>query len=330
MKEIYELSSGVEYHMRELEKVIPALRDVKESLDQLKRSREGEFLWQIHLLKEEVGDLKNHLRRYGLQEADKYETELKALKGEIESSRWPSAVEPGTICDTEEKLQSRADGILNLVIGEELKDKTFLDFGCGRGHVVAAAKEKGAQAIGYDISPCELPEGLFSEDFDKIREHGPYEIVLLHDVLDHIEKVDPITALQQVRAVTNHNSRIYVRNHPWCSSHGGHVYEHINKSFIHLVLDDVELTRLCGCQADYNIKVTQPFETYRHWFSSVGFEIKSEIPIRKPVEAFFLDPSHVHKRLSEKWEDTTEMIKDMEIEFIEYVLGNPNISPDII
>lgn len=332
IKEIYELSAGVEYHLQQLEKVLPMLREVKESLELLKRSREGEFLWQLHLLKEEVQDLKTHLRRYGLQEASKYENELKALKEELTSDRWPAAVEEEMVCLTEEQIRLRAEGILNIVVGEDLANRTFLDFGCGSGHVAALAQERGATVVGYDIdrSRWKLESPILTDDFEEVRKRGSYEIILLHDVLDHIQGVDPITALQQIRSVMNRESRIYVRNHPWCSRHGGHVYEDINKAFVHLVFDDVELTRVCGCQATHNVKVSRPLDTYRHWFSAANLEIKSEIAIRREVEKFFLEPTHAAQRLKQKWEDSAQMVKDLEIEFVEYMLQAPEGHPEVM
>jgi len=331
IKEIHELSAGVEYHLKQLENVMPLLREVKESLELLKRSREGEFLWQLHLLKREVQELKAHLRRYGLQEASKYEGELAALRDELGSDRWPSAVDQDMICSTEEQFQERAKGILDIVVGEDLDNRTFLDFGCGAGHVAMLAQERGATTVGYDIEkkwPSDLP--LFTCDFETVRKHGIFEIILLHDVLDHIEVVDPVTALQQVRTVMNRESRVYIRTHPWCSRHGGHVYEDLNKAFLHLVFDDVELTRICGSQAMHNVKVSRPLDTYRYWFKTAGLEIRSEIPIRKEVEPFFLEPSYANQRLRQKWDDPLQMVQDLEIEFVEYMLQIPEIPPATI
>lgn len=332
IKEIYELSAGVEYHLKQLESFVPALREVKQSLDVLKQSREGEFLWQIHLLKQEVEGLKNHLRRYGLQEASKYETELKAIREELESDRWPIAVVPEMICASEEQLQERAESILNVVVAESLDRRTFLDFGCGTGHVAMRAKELGANVVGYDIdlSKCRFKDSIFTSNFEEVRKKGRFEIILLYDVLDHIEQIDPISALHQIRTLMDHESRVYIRNHPWTSRHGGHVYEEINKAFAHLVFDDVELTRLCGSQASYNIKVSRPLDTYRHWFKTAALEIKSEIPIRHDVEPFFLEQTYASQRLKQKWDDVTTMVQDLEIEFVEYVVQCSSTCPEVM
>jgi 2-polyprenyl-3-methyl-5-hydroxy-6-metoxy-1,4-benzoquinol methylase len=326
LKEIHELSAGIEYHLKSLEDYTEQLKEVKLSLDHLKDSRTGEMMWEIKKLRVEIDELKGHLKRYGLQEASEYEISLKLLKEQLDSEIWPPAVEGDAICETDEQLFSRAEGILDLVVSENLQGRKFLDFGCGEGHVVSLAHQRGAQAVGYDLdlSKCKFEEPLFNQDFEIIRQHGHYDVILLHDVLDHIQGVDPLMALQQVKSVLAPNGRVYIRNHPWSARHGGHLYNQVNKAFLHLIFDDVELTRICGCQAEHNIKVNRPFDTYRFWFQEVGLDIKSEIAVRREVEQFFIQPSQVQQRLAEKWEDPMEMIKDMEIEFIEYILEDTN------
>jgi 2-polyprenyl-3-methyl-5-hydroxy-6-metoxy-1,4-benzoquinol methylase len=322
VKEIYELSSGVEYHLKQLEDFVPALREVKASLDEIRHSQEGKYQWEVTLLRREIEEIKTQLKRYGLPEASKYERELKELQEALSSDNWPPAVDPSAIVDTDDQATERAEVILDIVVGEQLADRKFLDFGCGKGHVAVAAHKRKAQAVGYDIDlQCTLEGPIFTNDFETTHQNGPYEIILLHDVLDHIKVVDPITAMQQVRAMLTDNGKVYVRNHPWCARHGGHLYQKLNKAFAHLVFDEVELVRIGGYESEHNIKVTRPLETYRHWFQESGFEIASEIPIKKEVEPIFLQSSFLNYRIAEKWQDRpTEMSNDMEIEFVEYIL----------
>lgn len=322
MKEIYELSSGIEYHLKQLEDVLPALREVKSSLDEIRHSQEGKYQWEVTLLRRDIDDLKTQLKRYGLPEASKYESELKELKAFLSSDEWPPAVEPSAIVDTKEKAIDRAKVILDLVVGEQLEGRNFLDFGCGDGDVAVVAHTRGAISVGYDINTeFKLDGPLFTNDFEVARKNGPYDIILLHDVLDHIQSIDPITAMQQVRSMLKNSGRVYVRNHPWCARHGGHLYQKINKAFVHLVFDEIELVRIGGYESEHNVKVTRPMETYRNWFQESGFDIISEIPIKTPVEESLLKPSFANQRLEEKWKDRpTEMRGDMEIEFVEYIL----------
>ena len=121
------------------------------------------------------------------------------------------------------------------MINEDLNDKSFLDFGCGEGHVVfQAAKNNVKKSVGYDPHsslPASEGECCFFNDFEKAREEGPFDIVLMYDVLDHLKGFEEgmdCTAisnrmsevLSQVKLLTHENSKIYLRCHPWCSRHG--------------------------------------------------------------------------------------------------------------
>jgi hypothetical protein len=153
-----------------------------------------------------------------------------------------------------------------------------------------------------------------------VAKHAPYDVILVHDVLDHITVIDPITALKQIRSVLHQSGKVYVRTHPWSSRHGGHLYKQINKAFLHLILDDVELTRVGGWTCEHNIRVIRPLPTYQHWFHQAGFQIKSEMPVRRKVEDLFLQPSHIHSRLVDLWGKEEEVEPNLEIELVEYIL----------
>jgi len=322
INKIHELSSGIEYHLTRLEEFTELMKEVKASLDKIQKSQENNYLWELQLMKQEFVDVKKQLKKYGLPEASQYEKQFEQFKDVIYSTDWPEAINPEAICITEDTVQQRADAILDLVVGEHLKDRRFLDYGCGEGHVAMTAKQREAEvAIGYDIdlTNCKHPNAA-TNDFELVKKHAPYDIILLHDVLDHIANIDPIAALNQVKSVLDKDGRVYIRNHPWSSRHGGHLYDKINKAFLHLVLDEVELTRIGGFSCQYNIGVVRPLETYQHWFEQSGFIVKSETPITHTVEDFFLTPSYIHTKLVEHWGDEAEMARHMEIEFVEYIL----------
>ena len=322
LNKIHELSSGVEYHLTRLEEFTELLKEVKTSLDKMQKSQEANYLWELQLLKQEFADIKTQLKKYGLPEASQYEKQFEKFKNVIYSTDWSEAIDPVAICTTEETAQQRADAILDMVVGEHLKDRRFLDYGCGEGHVAMTAKQReAAVSIGFDIdlTECKHPD-LATNDFEVVKKNAPYDIILMYDVLDHIAHIDPITALNQVKSVLDKDGRVYIRNHPWSSRHGGHLYDQLNKAFLHLILDEVELTRIGGYTCKYNIGVVRPLETYQHWFDQSGFTIKSEIPLTRTVEDFFLTPSHVHSKLVEHWGDEAEMARHMEIEFVEYIV----------
>lgn len=328
MQEIYEISAGVEYHLKQLEDFTDVLRDVKHSLDEIRHAQENRFSWELQLLKQEFADIKRQLKRHGLPESPQYEKNLEAIKELINSDKWPEAVPAQAICMAPEDMAKRAAAILDMVVSENLENRSFLDYGCGNGHVATLAHERKATSVGYDVDLAkvnsELP--IFVADFEEVKKRGPYDVILLHDVLDHIAVIDPLEALRQVQSVLKPEGRVYVRNHPWSARHGGHLYEKINKAHLHLVLDEVELVRLGGYECEPNIKVVKPLDTYRHWFEQTGFQIKSEIPIREEIDTSLIEHPAVFERLKELWEDPSEMMPNMEIGFVEYILESNKVN----
>lgn len=323
LTEIKQLSVGLDTHLRKLEAFIPLMREIKASLDEILNAQENSYLYELKKLRREFSDVKNQLKKYGLPSANEYELELQGLKEMLDSEDWPAAVDPEQICTDEdsEKNTARANNILDMFVCENLKDKKFLDYGCGSGEVVFEASRREAHALGYDINSSKFdPHNLLTADLEEVRKMAPFDVVLVHDVLDHIEHIDPLQALFQIKEVLSPHGRVYVRNHPWSSRHGGHLYETKNKAFMHLIFDEVELARIGGYAADYNIRVTDPIGTYRYWFHETGFDVKEEYPIKHEVEKFFTQPSIVWEKLKAHWPDSETQINFLEIEFVEYIL----------
>lgn len=317
------ISSGVDEHLRKLEGMMTILREVKASLDELRLAQERNYMYELQQVRRELADVKTQLQKRGLPESSKYEQDLQVARSMLDEANWPVAVDPACICDNEEKAYERADNILDLLVGEHLKGKRFLDYGCGEGYVIPKVKEReSALVLGYDVDPtkCKFQGPDFTADFEIVKQHAPYDIILLHDVLDHVVIIDPIQVLQQVKSVLSPKGRVYIRNHPWSSRHGGHVYLQKNKAFMHLVFDEVELTRIGGYTADHNIRVVTPIDTYRFWFEQAGFNVKSEIPIKNKVEEFFLLPSPVQDRIKKHWENPETIVNHLEISFVDYIL----------
>ena len=230
-------------------------------------------------------------------------SEFEKLKKILNSDEWPEAVLEFQIADdtSEEDKTDRAEGIVDILIEESLENKKFLDFGCGEGHGAKYASEDSAISVGYDIEKQGSLEWendekfLLTTDFEKVKAKGPFDVILIYDVLDHAE--NPIEVLNQASSVLKNNGTIYLRCHPWSSRHGGHAYRKINKAFVHLVFSEEELKNL-GIDNGHNNKVLFPIATYNGILAEVdGLSAKDPDIEELEVEPFFKSNELVRKRI---------------------------------
>lgn len=243
---------------------------------------------------------------------------------------WPSAVNESLICDieNEEDKMDRASGILSIAIPEAVHGKRFLDFGCGEGHCAKTACDKAKVTVGYDLEKSgsmrweNEDEGfLLTTDFDKVSSKGPYDIILLYDVLDHAKGESPTEILIKAKSLLSKQGKIYARCHPWCSRHGGHCYREINKAFIHLYCNDQQLSELTGVPIiSPEVKVVRPIATYKSWFKKSGLKSTAQMKTEDAVDKVF----ESNKMLLEGAKKALNIEKfpraQMSISFIDYVL----------
>ena len=204
------------------------------------------------------------------------------IKELITRSEWPEAVPSEHICnETEIDKQERAEGILEIFMPKLLTGMSFLDYGCGEGHVVKKVIENGASiAVGFDLVATgpftweQSENGMLTTDFEKIKNHARYDRVLIYDVLDHCGDSNTIdTILLNAISVLKPNGKIYVRCHPWTGRHGGHLYKSLNKAFAHFLLSDEELKEI-GITLDSKIiKMLHPENTYKSCFRKNNLRI---------------------------------------------------------
>ena len=233
------------------------------------------------------------------------------LKSLLESDQWPAAVFASQITDenSERDKEERAEGICDIIL-PPLPRKKFLDFGCGEGHIAKRMARECLLSVGYDIDRNPRSrldwEGndaafLLTTDFERVRSLGPYDVILLYDVIDHVRGETTADLLSRVCEVLSEDGRVYMRCHPWCGRHGGHAYRMLNKAFVHLVMDDHELKSL-GVDVEHNTKVTKPLQEYSDAIKASGLEQVSEPEIdSQEVEDFFRDNELVRRRILSRW-----------------------------
>lgn len=258
--------------------------------------------------------------------------EITTLRMLTKSKKWPLAVPDELICgeDEDQKL-ARASGILNDFIQTDLSDKKLLDFGCGEGHVpFVAANLAGVKlAIGYDILKQwntfeHTPNLKFSNDFEEISNNGPYDAILINDVIDHTDE----NILTKAKELLNFKGRIYLRCHPWTSRHGTHLYKQLNKAYLHLVFTSDELYSM-GLKETPARKILDPIPEYKKLIEEAGLSITKENIISQPIEIFFTHEPSILKRIKEQWKKSnnegfaagTEFPREiLEIQFVDFIL----------
>lgn len=243
----------------------------------------------------------------------------------LDGGSWPEAVPSDLLCsEDEDDKVARAELVLDMVVEKDLKDLVFLDYGCGEGHMADRAAYRGAlSARGYDPVPHDswrsLRRAHFSSDPKDLRK-GAYDVILLHDVLDHC--TDPLEVLHHVSGLLAPYGVLFACCHPWCSRHGGHLYRQFNKAYAHMVLGPEELAPR-GILGSYVQPVLRPVKTYRQWFITAGLKAASEDVKREPMESF-LTSGPVWESLSRHYFDQRlsdqEVRENLEIEFVNYAL----------
>jgi 2-polyprenyl-3-methyl-5-hydroxy-6-metoxy-1,4-benzoquinol methylase len=242
---------------------------------------------------------------------DLFPKESHLLLDVLLSPVWPDAVPDFLICeDTEEQRQERAEGILDFIsqsLNVEISRRKFLDFGCESGHVALEAAKKAQKSVGYDIKQYgnhvweEVEDGcLLTTDLEKVKENGPYNFIMLYDVLDHVK--DPVEVLKQVHSICAPNSVVFLRFHSWMSRHGAHLYRSLNKAWIQLVFSEEELS-LMGLESETVQKYTRPIATQKYFIEAAGFDVIKENIESCIVEPFFKE-SLLRDRFLNKFENT--------------------------
>jgi hypothetical protein len=170
---------------------------------------------------------------------------------------------------------------------------------------------------------------MFTDSWVDVKQSGPYNIVLMYDVIDHMmqNEQEIIDKLKQIKQILAINGKIYLRSHPWCSRHGTHLYHQLNKAFAHLIFSDEEL-QILGYKQEPVRKVLAPVAEYKNLFQAAGLKVQSgPHPIKEAVEQFFMKPI-LSKRITDHYKNCIrEDLRHgkfpstpLEIQFLDYIL----------
>lgn len=260
---------------------------------------------------------------------------VEALIRALESDKWPEAVNPNLICDPSNEVDKieRGRGVIELMIEEDLKGLKLLDYGCGEGHLVKVSQEYNpAMSVGFDKVPfsvwAQRLEGspqpdriLYTNDYSQVQQNGPYDVVLLFDVIDHVVDETPVVVMTKAREVLNEKGKIYMRCHPYTSRHATHLYHELNKAYVHLIFKPEELKVMLP-ESKYfepNIGVTRPLMTYEKWIAEAGLKIVTKREITEKPESFFKIPKVAEKIMTNaNFQSFPEF--QLSLQFVDYVL----------
>lgn len=256
---------------------------------------------------------------------------FESLKAALNSPKWPEAVNPHLICDpnSDPDKTERGRGIIELMVEEDLNGLKFLDYGCGEGHCAALSAEyKTALSVGYDSKSYDRwagwkdnPNLLLTSDLQAVQEHGPYNVIVLFDVIDHLVGEEPTTVLRRCNGLLADGGRIYMRTHPFVSRHGTHLYHSLNKAYIHLVFSEAELKGLLpeNAHEEPSIGVIAPIMTYEKFVKDAGLKIVNRRDITEKVEPFFKIPK-IAERIINHAKTSNFPEFQMSLQFLDYIL----------
>jgi 2-polyprenyl-3-methyl-5-hydroxy-6-metoxy-1,4-benzoquinol methylase len=245
---------------------------------------------------------------------------------DLTNEDWPQAVSPYMIVRTDIEKQFRAVQVVGL-IPMALEGMNVLDCGCGEGHIAGEIAARARHVVAYDPVRVQTWRDktnlIHTDDLGTVTEKGPYDAIILYDVLDHLEGESPTTLLAKLRDLLTPNGRIFLRTHPWTAKHGSHLYEaNLNKAYAHLALTPDELV-IAGFDVKPNLKVVRPMAAYEQFAKTAGFKVLDRKGHNDPVEPFF-SGDLLDRIIKVTWKgdiQPDDALKIMSNSFIDYTLG---------
>lgn len=110
--------------------------------------------------------------------------------------------------DDNEHWQGFFDGVAAAIVAQ-LNPRTVLDAGCAKGFLVAALRERGVDAVGFDLSEFAIRDapasarshvrvGSLTEPIE-----GTYDLVTCIEVIEHLDPADGHTAVANLAAASD-------------------------------------------------------------------------------------------------------------------------------
>lgn len=220
------------------------------------------------------------------------------------------------------------------ILGRPTIETRILDCGCGDGFLADHLSESGAGlVVGYDIKLTHhlktfaFGNAKYCTSVEQVEAHKPYDIVILHDVIDHLQNQNPTEFLKWITSLLSVDGTIFIRFHPWTSRHGSHLHEYhhdaplLNKAFIHLALTIDEISDITNNQIMPNLKVLRPLAMYDKMIKDVGLRILLKTSHASDIKQFvgLLDIARI---INATWGgriDANTAIKIMSNDYIDYI-----------
>lgn len=242
---------------------------------------------------------------------------------------WPAAIDQKMIvaAESESDKQFRALQVANL-IKIPIKGKVILDIGCGESHNASEMANTALKVVGYDVKKhhrwdtMDKKNLVLLTDKNSVIDHGPYDLIILYDVLDHIVNEDPSDLCKWACSLLSKDGTIFVRTHPWTSRTGGHHYDSVNKAFLHLALTPDEAVQIGVDIKEPNLRVVRPMAAYEQWFKEAGLNVLEKRTKTSEIEPFF-DDSIISRIIKINWSggiDNNTARKILSTHFIDYTL----------
>jgi 2-polyprenyl-3-methyl-5-hydroxy-6-metoxy-1,4-benzoquinol methylase len=319
-EELTKYGRHLDFNVKRLNETKDEIVKIQSMLQYLIMSQSDDLKSTVNRLADRFGLLEQQLVTHGLPKIDYYDHEFSTIRKMAEGDQWPQAVE--NIVRDENYQRAKAAAIIDMVVIEPITGKRVLDYGCGSGYLTNAIKERGASlAVGYDVKASEHrePSKVFTKDKLVVANNAPYDFIIVYDVLDHCE--DPITVLKHIEDLCLPHTKVFIRNHPFCSRHGKHMFTTMNKAFLHMFFDDMELVRLCGNSGEFTRPVLRPLFEYRAWLAQSNFNVELETASTTPIEQYFLKPENylLRDKILARYEND-DPTRHMQIDFVDYVL----------